>query len=82
MCQGRTQPIAELCELFDTETNNGNDTSKYNDLLRRAINEISRVFKFRSSQKLVSDRGALLIPQEKQVRDADNFELVTWLVIK
>ncbi len=39
-------------------------------------------YKKRSSQKIISDRGALLIPKSKQVDGMDNFELVTWLVIK
>jgi len=82
MCSGRMECFEELCEVFNAETNLGTDMQQYSILLKSAIDEISRVFKKRSSQKLVSDRGALLVPKSKQVNEMDNFELVTWLVIK
>ena len=55
---------------------------KYNDILQKAVVEIAHVFKKRSNQKLTSDRGALLIPKSMQIEETDNFELVTWLIIK
>ncbi|MBU1183489.1 MAG: SWF/SNF helicase family protein, partial [Proteobacteria bacterium] len=82
MCQGRKEPFEELCGMFNAETNQGKDMGKYTELLRQAIDEICRVFKKRSAQKLTTDRGALLIPKSKQINDMNNFELVTWLVIK
>lgn len=82
MCQGRSRPYEELCEIFNTETNQGEDMKKYSELLKSAVNEISRIFKKRANQKLTTDRGALLVPAEKQVNEINQFELVTWLVIK
>lgn len=82
MCAGRKEPFEELCDVFNTETNQGTDMKQYSKLLHLAVEEISRVFKKRGNQKLVSDRGALLVPKSKQVNETDNFELVTWLVIK
>lgn len=82
MCQGHKEPFDELCSLFNAETRHGQDMDKYTELLRQAIDEISRVFKKRVNQKLTTDRGALLVPKSKQINDMDNFELVTWLVIK
>lgn len=82
MCQGRCEPFQALCEQFNTETKNGEDMDMYSDLLHRAIEQIAKVFQFRANQKLVSDRGALLIPESKQVNETGDFELVTWLVIK
>ncbi len=82
LCQGKKAPFDELCLMFNSETNQGKDMGKYTDLLCQAIDEICRVFKKRSAHKLTTDRGALLIPKSKQVNDMNNFELVTWLVIK
>ncbi len=83
MCSGKTKPFEELCEDFNTETGNGEEMSKYTKLLEQAINEISRVFNKRSSRKIAgTDRGALLIPKSKRINEMNNFELVTWLVIK
>lgn len=82
MCQGRKEPFENLCDLFNTETNQGENMESYTVLLKQAISEIIHVFKRRSSQRLTTDRGALIIPVTKQVNDMTNFELVTWLVIK
>lgn len=82
MCQGRKEPYEKLCELFNTETRNGKEMDKYTELLKKAVDKICHVFKKRMNQKLISDRGALLISQSKQANDMDNFELVTWLIIK
>lgn len=82
MCQGRKEPFEELCEIFNTETEQGEEMGRHTQLLQQAIDEISRVFKKRGNLKLKSDRGALLVPKSKQVNDMSSFELVTWLVIK
>ena len=82
MCRGRNEPFEGLCELFNTETRQGEDMGQYTELLSQAISQISAVFKKKSNQKLTTDRGALLVPKSKQVSDMNNFELVTWLVIK
>lgn len=81
LCQGVNKPYEQLCELFNSATNNGITMDEYTSLLSRAVDEIVHVFRKRGSQKLTSDRNALLIPRKKQVSDMDSFELVTWLAI-
>lgn len=81
LCQGKAAPYEQLCELFNTETKNGEDMGRFNNILQKAVVEIMHVFQKRSNQKLTSDRSALLIPKTKQIQEADSFELVTWLVI-
>ncbi|MCG2710849.1 MAG: phospholipase D-like domain-containing protein [Candidatus Omnitrophica bacterium] len=82
MCQNRKVPYEKLCELFNKETQNGKEMAAYTELLKKAVDGVVKVFKKRSNQKLTSDRGALLIPLAKQIHEIDNFELVTWLIIK
>lgn len=82
MCQGHRAPFEELCDLFNQETNNGSSMGRYSELLTQAVTEISRVFKKRANQKLSTDRGALLIPNQDLIRETSSFELVTWLIIK
>lgn len=82
MCAGINTPYDELCELFNNQTNNGANMQAYTALLKQAVDEIGKVFKKRNNQKLTMDRGALLIPQDKQVSELNNFDLITWLVIK
>lgn len=83
MCAGKTKAYEALCDLFNSETGNGKDMKKYTELLKKSVEEISRVFNKRSSQKITgNDRGALLIPKSKRINEMNNFELVTWLIIK
>lgn len=82
MCQGRKAPYEKLCELFNAETGNGEKMGVYTTLLKKAVDEIIRIFKKRSNQRLTSDRGALLIPTAKQLHEMENFELVTWLIVR
>ncbi|MBL7894519.1 MAG: NgoFVII family restriction endonuclease [Bacteroidia bacterium] len=82
MCSGKKEAYEKLCNIFNLETKSGEEMSQYTELLRKSVEEVSRVFKKRSNQKLTTDRGALLIPNSKQLNEMDNFELVTWLVIK
>jgi len=83
MCAGQSKPFEELCDLFNEETHHGENMKQYSGLLKKSVEEISRVFDKRSSLKITgSDRGALLIPKAKRIKELDNFELVTWLIIK
>lgn len=82
LSQGKTEPYTQLCEIFDTETNNGEDMSKYSDLLNRAVTAISAKFERKNAGNLFAGRGGKLTDAGKQVKSADDFELITWLVIK
>jgi len=82
LCKGVQEPYSQLCDLFNNETNNCSEMNTYTVLLKKAVEEIVKVFKNRSNQKLISDRAALIIPKASQIHEMDNFELVTWLVIK
>jgi len=82
LCQGRKTPYDKLCELFNEETQNGEKMDKYSDLLKAAVNAIVQIFKKRGNQKLTSDRGALLIPKAKQLNEMEDFELITWLIVR
>jgi hypothetical protein len=82
LCSGKITPYEQLCNLFDQETCNGSDMTKYVDLLNRAVDSIVRTFQKRAIGHLQSGRGAVLVEQSKQARQTDDFELITWLVIK
>ncbi|MBW2118174.1 MAG: ATP-dependent helicase [Deltaproteobacteria bacterium] len=79
---GKTTPYAQLCDLFDVETCNGSDMTKYSELLKSAVDSIIRTFQKRAISHLQSGRGAVLMEQQDQVKETDDFELITWLVIK
>ena len=82
LCAGKTQAHERLCQLFDAQTNNGADMALYNKLLEAAVDSIARTFQKRVAAGLQSGRGFKIPDQEEQARDATDFDLVTWLVIK
>jgi hypothetical protein len=82
LCHGVSAPIEQLCEMFNNETDNGEDMSIYASLIQTAIKEITAVHRKRSASRLTFDRSAVIAPVESQIRDEESFELITWLVIK
>jgi len=80
--QGKTEPYATLCELFDTETKGGEDMSRYSALLEKAVAAIATQFGKKNAGNLFTGRGGKLTDATKQVKNAADFELITWLVIK
>lgn len=80
--QGKTEPYAELCELFDAETKNGDDMSCYSGLLNKAVTAIAAQFGKKSIGNLFAGRSGKLTDASKQVKHASDFDLITWLVLK
>jgi SNF2 family DNA or RNA helicase len=82
LCAGKAEPYQELCDLFDAETEHGQRMDKYNDLLAKAIRSITAIFQKRVAAGLQSGRDFVIPDQKAQARDDNDFELITWLVIK
>jgi len=80
--QGKAQPYAALCNLFDEETKNGEDMTRYGELLNKAVTAIAGQFSKRNAGNLFAGRGGKLADTGKQVKSTDDFDLITWLVIK
>jgi superfamily II DNA or RNA helicase len=82
LCLGHPNADDALCALFDRDTADGVSMGRYSDLLGAAVRDIDRRFRGRAAERLQLDRGALLVPEPAQARHADDFELITWLVIR
>ncbi|HAI70566.1 MAG TPA: ATP-dependent helicase [Gammaproteobacteria bacterium] len=84
LCVGKTEAYQDLCRLFDRETKEGASMGFYNDLLAEAVASIVRLFKNRHSGNLFAGRGGKLLDTQQQIKDSDSedFELISWLVIK
>lgn len=82
VCQGKEEAYVKLCDLFDQQTNNGEDMSHYSGLLEKAVSAIATQFSRKSTGNLFSGRGGKLTDATKQVKQTDDFELITWLIIK
>ena len=81
LCSGRNEVFAELCRLFNNETNEGMNMGAYSILIKKAVANISRLLGKRNEAQL-EGRGGKLINEDELPREENDFELVTWLIIK
>jgi len=82
LCQGKTEPYANLCELFDAQTKHGEDMSQYSSLLDKAVTAIVAQFGRKSVGNLFAGRGGKLVSSQSAIKNTTDFDLITWLVIK
>jgi SNF2 family DNA or RNA helicase len=81
LCQGKTEPYAKLCELFDAQTDDGKNMQRYSALLDSAISAIASQSDKKNLGNLFGGRGGKLVDDTKLPKTATDFDLVTWLVI-
>lgn len=82
LCQGKTEPYADLCQLFDDQTRHGQDMSTYSALLDKTVTAIVAQFSRKNAANLFTSRGGKLMDATKAVKNNNDFELITWLVIQ
>jgi len=82
LCSGKAEANAQLCNLFDQETNHGSNMKAYDALLKKAVDSLAATFRKRAASGLQSGRGFVLPDAKEQVHEKTDLELVTWLVIK
>ena len=80
LCRGKGEPCAELCRLFNDETDDGRKMGEISELLSEAINSIIDVKEENDIDSLFKSGGtsALL----SAVSGLDDFELICFLVVK
>ena len=82
LCEGHTEPFDDLCKIFNQATENGSEMTTYSELMKKAVAEITSVYKKRSAAKLTLDRNAVIAPRSQQISGIADFELITWLIIQ
>lgn len=80
LCETKSQPLEDLVKQFNKETKNGNDMSKYTDLLEKAVFDIKGVVQQKGIQSLFQMGQATLF--ENSVTGLNDFELISFLVVK
>ena len=80
MCKGKAEPIAELYRQFNKETRDGSNMTKYSKLLGDAIASIIEVKEESDIDSLFKPGGTSLLANN--FKGLDDFELVTFLVVK
>lgn len=79
---GETTAFEKLCEQFNNDTGHGGDMSRYTELLEKAVQAIRQTFKKRNIGSLLAGRDGKLVARSKQISGVEDFELISWLVIR
>ena len=80
LCRGKKEPIKELCQLFNEETDDGKDMTEMSELLSEAINSIIDCKEESDIDSLFSAGGTSALMSA--VSGLDDFELICFLVVK
>ncbi len=79
---GHEQALAELCDLFDRNTEHGMNLQHYDDLIEKTLQSIANVYSRCADRNLASGRdGRLPLTSSRPTRDEEDYELLTWFVI-
>lgn len=80
ICKGRSEPIAELCNEFNKETNDGRKMDKYSKLLGEAINSIITTNEKNDIDSFLGGEKVSFL--DNSIKGIDDFELICFLIIK
>lgn len=80
LCRGRTEPISDLCRKFNQETDDGRNMAEMSELLSEAVNSIIDVKEESDIDSLFKSGGTTALLS--QISGLDDFELISFLVVK
>lgn len=80
LCKGKTEPIPELYKVFNKETHDGRNMTKFSKLLGEAIASIIEV-KDESDIDSFLDGGQVSF-LANEIKGLDDFELICFLVVR
>lgn len=80
LCRGKNEPIRELCQRFNEETDDGKNMNEVSELLSEAINSIIDSKEESDIDSLFSAGGTSALMSA--VSGLDDFELICFLVVK
>jgi SNF2 family DNA or RNA helicase len=78
---GKTEPYAELCRLFDRQTEQGADMRAYSALIHAGVESITATFQQKLAAGLQHSRGFILPTAAEQPQPESEFDLITWLIL-
>ena len=79
LCQGRTEPIVDLCRKFNEKTNDGRQMTVYSDLLQGAVTSIIDLNEESDLDSLFRSGGTTAL--KTHVGGLDDFELICFVVV-
>jgi hypothetical protein len=78
--KGKSEPIKEVYEAFNEETDDGKKMEKYSELLNKAIESILNVKDESDVDSLFSEGGTTML--ESNIKGLSDFELISFIVIR
>jgi len=81
LCADRPEVFDELCRAFNAQTINGKDMTFYGNMIQAAVADCLRLVNKRNEAQL-EGRGGRLLDETELPRKNNDFELITWLIIK
>ena len=82
VCRGKQKPDAALCRAFNRETKDGLNMKKYSDLLGKAVESIVRGKEKSDMASILDGEQGDLFAKRNALRGLDDFELVSFVVVK
>lgn len=79
---GRTEPLEQLCNAFDDETEQGEKMERYDGLIQAAVASIGETSASRTLAALTGARGARVPTETAQARASSEYDLITWLIVR
>ena len=79
-CKGKSEPIQNICRLFNEQTNDGNDMRQQSELLSAAIRSMIEVKEEKDIDSLFS--GGSTTALVNTIAGLDDFELIAFLVVQ
>ncbi|AKR55108.1 helicase [Devosia sp. H5989] len=79
-CKGRTEPVADVCRVFNARTEDGRRMEQYSDLLSQAVRSMIEVKDEKDIDSLFS--GGRTTALSHTIKGLDDFELIAFLVIE
>jgi hypothetical protein len=80
ICKGRTDPIMNVCRMFNESTDDGKKMSKYSDLLQETIASIINFNEASDIDSLFRTGGTTAL--RTSIKGLDDFELICFVVVK
>jgi hypothetical protein len=80
MCNGKSQPIAELCKEIVEETNDYYKMDKYSTLLKQSIHSILQTEEEKSVGSLFKAGGTAIV--KNRFKGIEDFKLITFLIVR
>jgi len=79
-CKGFDKPVLDVCQKFNTETDDGREMTRYSDLLGQSIRSMIEVKEDKDIDSLFT--GSKTTALVDTIAGLDDFELITFLVIQ